>query len=88
MKVSRAHEMRGFLISITALVVLLIILVVLVNTIFSIRRIDQDQERAKQTVKDQLVLFYTESVENAPEVSRDPVIVGNMNSNFLNSFAT
>lgn len=88
MKVSRAHEMRGFLISITALVILLIVLVVLVNTIFSIRRINQDQERAKQNVKDQLVLVYSDSVNNAPKVSMDPVILANFDPTFMQAFSS
>ncbi len=83
MKISRAHEMRGFLVSITVLVVLLIILVVLVNTIFSLRRIDQAQEREKENVKNSLLDFFADALVEVPKLQTNPDVTSGMNPDIV-----
>jgi len=79
MKVARAHEMRKFLLAVSVLVVLLVILVVAINTAFSVNRIDRDQERAKELIKDQFVDYYEGMVEEAGKLHMDPEIRTNLN---------
>lgn len=86
MRVARAHEMRNFLLAVSGLVVLLIILVVAINTAFSVKRIDRDQERAKELVKQQFVDYYEKAVKEAGEISMDPEIKKNIDPSFYQSF--
>ncbi len=86
MKKPKAHEMRGFLLAVSGLVILLIVIVVAINTAFSIRRINRDQDRAKELVKEQFVAYYEKTVKEAGKISMDPEVKKNIDPSFYQAF--
>ncbi len=87
MKEHGGHEMRNFLLLVSALVVVLIVAVILYTTFDSINRINRDAERAKENVEQSLVDFYVESTEASKGMYRNPVIIESLNPNLMESFA-
>ncbi len=86
MRMGKTHEMRNFLLSVSALVIALIVLLVLVNTLFAIHRINQDQEREKQNVKDSLLRFFEDSLKGVPKLQSDPELQKSLDPGMITSY--
>jgi HAMP domain-containing protein len=85
MKEHGGHEMRNFLLLVSALVVVLIVAGILYTTFDSINRINQDAEREKDNVEQSLADFYVESTDASMGMSRNPVIIESMNPTLMES---
>jgi len=85
MKEHGGHEMRNFLLLVSALVVVLILAVILYTTFDSINRINQAAEREKDNVEQSLADFYVESTNRSMGMSRNPVIIESINPAMMES---
>lgn len=85
MKEHGGHEMRNFLLLVSALVVVLIVAVILYTTFDSINRINQDAEREKDNVEQSLADFYVESTDASMGMSRNPVIIASLSPTLMES---
>jgi len=87
MKKRGGHEMRKFLLYVSALVVVLIVAVIIYTTIDSINRINQEAEREKQSVQEALVSYLAVSAEASAGLARDPIISRVFSEEMTSSFA-
>lgn len=87
MKERGGHEMRKFLLYVSALVVVLIVAVILYTTLDSINRINQAAEREKDSVEEALVSYLAVSAEASAGLARDPIISRVFSEEMTGSFA-
>jgi len=87
MKERGGHEMRKFLLYVSALVVVLIAAVILYTTLDSISRINQEAEREKESVEEALVSYLAISAEASAGLARDPIISRVFSEEMTGSFA-
>lgn len=87
MRTSRGHEMRTFLVLVSVLVVLMVIGVVAFTTWDSVNRINEDAQREKDNVVQQLVDYFTVSTKAAGQLRFEKVIWESLNPEMLEAFA-
>lgn len=71
MRAHKGNEMRRYLVSVTALVVVLLLAVILYTTIDSIRRINREMENEKTRVVEQLVDYFTSTLQAMSATGQD-----------------
>ncbi|MEW6553576.1 MAG: hypothetical protein AB1384_04745 [Actinomycetota bacterium] len=86
MSAQRGHEMRKFLIAISALVVLLIVIVIVFTSLDSISRINREMEKEEERVTLQLVDYMKESLSETAATGSNPELMeGILNPELLYS---
>lgn len=75
MRARKGKEMRRYLISVTTLVVLLLLAVLLYTTIDSINRIDQEMDKEKTRVVEQLVDYFGTTLQALSMTGQDTEIM-------------
>jgi HAMP domain-containing protein len=75
MIVRKGKEMRRYLVSVTALVVLLLMAVMLYTTIDSIRRINREMDKEKTRVTEQLVDYFSTTLQALSVTGQDTEIM-------------
>ena len=75
MSAQRGHEMRKFLIAISALVVMLVIAVIIYTTLDSIGRINREMEKEEERVALQLVDYIKISLNEVAATASNPELM-------------
>ncbi len=71
---TRGNEMRMFIIHTTAVLLVFTLLIIAGFTIFSLVRIDRDEENAKQNVIDQFLTFFEDTANASRDLQSNPTI--------------
>lgn len=76
MRKQRGREMKRYLLSVTALVVVLLLAVIVYTTIDSIRRINREMDKEKERVNAQLVGYFADAFEAMSETGQNEEAMG------------
>lgn len=76
MRKPRGKEMKRYLLSVTALVVVLLLAVIVYTTIDSIRRINREMDKEKDRVNAQMVGFFTDAFQAMSTTGQDQAVMG------------